>query len=68
MIWPHLVCLLHKKDSFYQDFDSTSVVFLRPWAARHALVCSRFEGVDRKEAAWRGLQTEIFRAREAGSR
>lgn len=56
---------LHKKDSFYQDFDSTSVVYSCGRGRRSELdVCLfalGFEGVDRTEAVWKGLQTEIFR-------
>lgn len=56
---------LHERDSFDQDG-----IILRPWAerVRRVLVCIGFEGVDGKEAVWNGLQTEIFKAREARSR
>lgn len=62
MIWPHLVCI--KRILFIRIFDSTlgriPVAAGRAERARRVLVCLRFEGVDRKEAAWKGLQTEVF--------
>lgn len=62
---------LHERHSFYQDFDSTSVVFLRPRAERSDLdVCLFALGLEvliGRGRRGKVLQTEIFRRGRQGA-